>query len=114
MTGTGTIISLSKKRIKARRAKIKKVSSQPLSRKTRGPNKWQLTQDLEKLEARIAELESQLNEVNTNLSDTASLSTADIVDLGQRHTELEGELLEKMQTWDQKSTLLNSKLQKVG
>ena len=64
------------------------------------PSKWQLEQDKEKLEAEISSLESSLSEVNGKLADTAQLSPEDIIDLGNKHDELDTQLLATIAQWE--------------
>jgi ATP-binding cassette, subfamily F, member 3 len=71
-----------------------------------GPSKWQLERDLSQLEIDIASLEDELAAVTRQLSDTQQLSQEAITQLALRHDELEARLLEKMTSWDEKTTLL--------
>ena len=86
-----------------------KDTKKDASKEDRGPSKWQLERDLLELEERIARLEAELAEVNTQLENTVALSTNEIAELGLKHTELEEQLFETMAKWDEATELLKEK-----
>ncbi len=73
------------------------------------PSAWQLKQNLEGLEIEIANLEKSLVEIADNLAQPEELTSQQIADLGQEHQNIEALLLEKMQSWEEFSELLEAK-----
>jgi len=81
---------------------VKPAAAPPVT----GPSKWQLTRQLEALEARIAELEAEVGQLDEALADPQQLDTATIATLGEQHTRLEGELLAAIASWEEVSEQL--------
>ena len=73
------------------------------------PSAWQLKQTLAELETEIASLEKSLAEISDNLAQPEKLSPQEIADLGQQHQNVEALLLEKMQSWEEASEMLEAK-----
>ncbi|MGL4608374.1 MAG: ribosomal protection-like ABC-F family protein [Trueperaceae bacterium] len=73
------------------------------------PSKWQLEKDITRLESEIETLERELSGVTEKLADASNLKPDEIADLGERHHDLEAELLETMTRWEEVSSLLSLK-----
>ncbi len=67
----------------------------------RGPSRWQLGRDQEALEARIAELEAELGALTQKLTAPQTLSADALVEVSERHGQLEAELLDAMARWEE-------------
>jgi hypothetical protein len=61
------------------------------------------------LEAQIAALEGELAALRSQLERPDGLEGLDIAALGERHAQVEGELLAAMTAWEEASTLLQAK-----
>jgi ATP-binding cassette, subfamily F, member 3 len=73
------------------------------------PSKWQLEKDVVRLEDEVHTLEAELADVTAKLANASNLKPDEIAELGKRHHELEAALLEKMNAWEEVSSLLNLK-----
>jgi ATP-binding cassette subfamily F protein 3 len=85
-----------------------RAAPQPAPEK-RGPSKWQLERQLEALEAQIAALEGELRSLRSQLERPDGLEGLDIAALGERHAQVEGELLAAMAAWEEASELLEAR-----
>ena len=79
-----------------------------------GPSRWKLERTLEELEARVAQLESQLAAIDDELGRPETLSAEEIAEAGRRHEELEGELIEAMASWEATQEQLGERLAERG
>ena len=82
----------------------KVASSEPVQvevqPESKTPSRWQLGRDLETLEARIAELETELGEIAGALETPETLTPDALVRLSENHGRLEAELLDAMAAWE--------------
>jgi ATP-binding cassette, subfamily F, member 3 len=79
------------------------------TRHSKIPSKWQLEKDVVRLEDEVHALEAELADVTAKLANASHLKPDEIAELGKRHHELEAALLEKMNAWEEVSSLLNLK-----
>lgn len=91
------------------RLKLKTAEQKKTVETVRAPSKWQLERDLQALEQSIEQLERDLAEVSGKLENAASLSPAEIADLGIKHSDLEALLLSKLANWDELTEALKDK-----
>ncbi len=90
--------------------KEKVVKTKPLSVPAKKlPSVWQLRRDLAKVEAEVENLETKLAELTEALAQPVGLNPEEIADLGKQHHDTETTLLEKIQTWEEISELLEAK-----
>ena len=72
----------------------------------KAPSRWQLGRDLESLESRIGELETELGGVAAQLETPETLTPQELVTLSEDHGRLEAELLAAMARWEEVSVRL--------
>ena len=72
----------------------------------KAPSRWQLGRDLESLEARITELETELGEIAGALTSPQTLTPDALVTLSEDHGRLEAELLAALERWEEVSERL--------
>ena len=90
----------------------------PLSKQTqtnqqaqdKAPSRWQLGRDLETLEARISDLETELGEIAGALETPETLTPEELVRLSEDHGRLEAELLAVMAAWEEVTEQLAEKV----
>ncbi|NBC96103.1 MAG: ATP-binding cassette domain-containing protein [Deinococcus-Thermus bacterium] len=70
---------------------------------------WKLERELETLEARVHELETELEALNRRLADPARHEGGALAELGRAHAEQEAALLEAMEAWEAAGRTLEAK-----
>ena len=85
-------------------APVKEAVQAKLS--VKAPSRWQLGRDLEGLESRIDELETELGGITAQLETPETLSPQELVSLSENHGRLEAKLLAAMARWEEVSVRL--------
>ena len=70
------------------------------SRRSGGPSRWKLERMREALEDRVATLERELDHLAGRLAAPSHEGTDDLIAIGERHADLERELIDAMAAWE--------------